>query len=211
MKLGYVASAVFGAAIALAASTASALTFDLENQPGPNNQTTLVFNDPSGLSLTITGFSDYVRGAGADTLGFISKASGGLGVDDNPQGTRLGAAEALVLTFSSKVSLTSLSIREVGQSDSFVSILDGDDNGIAGFDPLTVPNGANPQLFNVAGLPGFMGTRFVLEGQDLGNSGGGVRLAALSAVTAVPLPGTIGLLLAGVAGLAFVGRRRTAA
>lgn len=183
----------------LAAGAASATTFNFGN--GFDNQSSVVLNSPD-LTLTVSAYSDYVTGAGADTVGTINRNINGWGVSGAPDLGRLGASatetEALVLTFSRAVTLQSLSIFQPSTLGAFFSLLDSGDALLQRF---AVPTGApTPDVFNIS----YQGTTFVILGDSQGN---GVRLAGLT-VAAVPLPAASLLLASGLGLLGLFGRRR---
>lgn len=195
---------VVGTIATFSASAALALTLNFGG--GSNNLDTIVLPETDGITLTVTGFSDYPSG----TVGNITRnRANGWGVDGGPNRGALGAntsaTEALVLTFSSAVTLSTLVLTERGNNTSGVSLLDGDDNEISGF---LVPNGGATAFDLSAITPetgtSFTGTTFVLFGD---RAGGGVRLSSLT-VAPVPLPAAISLMLAALAGLGLVRRGR---
>lgn len=197
-----------GAVAAFSASAALALTFNFGG--GSDNLGSIALPEMDGITLTITAFDDYASG----TAGSIGRnRNNGWGVSGNPDRNWLGAnnsaTEALVLSFSSAVTLNSLTMTERGNNNSAFSLLDGSDDTIGRY---IVPNGGGATVFDLdaltpAGGTSFTGMSFVLLGDT---QGGGVRLSSLT-VAAVPLPAALTLMLAALGGLGLVSRRRRAA
>lgn len=190
---------VIGAIVAFSASASVALTLNFGG--GSDNLDTISFPETDGISLTVTGFSDYADGTAGD---IHRNGTNGWGIGGNPDRNWLGAngsrIEALVLTFSRSVSLESLIMTERGNNDSAFSLLDGTNNSFGRF---VVGNGSGPATFDLESV-GVQGTTFVILGDQ---QGGGVRLSGLT-FSAVPLPAPVALLLAALAWLGFTSRRK---
>jgi len=164
-------------------------------------QDTASFSTADGLSLTVSPVS-------SDDDARIAANWSGLGVSvgplDNPELERMGAGEALLLTFNLPVRLTGLEL--AGFSNGLWGVGAESAQLVSGGSTFTLGNGDAKQQGDL--------TWFALDGMPVsryhllkpGSDWSDFRLAGLQAAV-VPEPGTLGMLTLGLAGIAAVRRR----
>ena len=197
---------LLGLAMAGAFTSASALTVTTGNHPTPD-QSNLIRN---GCGLSSGGSGSPVTGCLNDnhaqlvniTSDESLEISGGQASLDSTDGTFSQASFSLV-----GGSLTSLIFNVDATANGSISFADG--SGTVGTFALS-RNGQN--FFTLTGITGgFLSfTTFNSQGQETDLVADIKQIRLAGAVTAVPEPETYALMMAGLAALGFVSRRRRA-
>ena len=194
-----------GASLATAFATASALTVTEGNNPQPNQSN--VIRNACGLATSDTGLSvqgclndDHaiVVDLTSDEVLFINGGQATVAADDGDPFSRLTIATG---------SMTSLILNIDATEDGFVTFTDG-----AGTSTPFELDASGQNFFTLTGIVGNSVT-FVTSL----TSGGAetdivdeVRQIRVAGVTAIPEPETYALMMAGLAAVGFISRRRKA-
>ena len=196
--ISHFASAACAALIATVPQLVAAATFDLTELRG-NFSAPLEITADDGLTATLSAFDEN------GNIGSMNFSRNGVGVQGAPEGGRLALAETLVFEFSNDpVSFDGVAVFEAGAEAESVQVLSG---GVL-IERLDLPaaNGNSTVEFDLSAL-NLVTNEITLVGLAPNAPGNlGVRLASLS-VTAVPLPASALLLLAGIGGLVLVRRK----
>ncbi|MEM8793596.1 MAG: hypothetical protein AAGE80_18400 [Pseudomonadota bacterium] len=216
--------------LALSAGSASAITVDFtgQNAAGPS----FIFDTfdggaPTGITVTATATEGGIsgtpvnvgrtNGGGLGVNGLRPGQTGGQ-IDDNPGGNPAQFSEFLTLTFSTPVVIETITFANAaGSNDSFTLFVDGIDADILntpGFEEDRIQSLTPEQSGSVREVDfstlALVGTIFQITDGTGQIGGDDFSVAALSFTEAIPLPAPILLLLAGLASLGLVARRRPA-
>ena len=222
VKSTTLAAAFVAAAAVLTAPIASATVYNLDfAAEGAANERGLVKNGVDNVLTFVDGLNSLdvtitATGAGPDNVGYLDGLSNnkpaGLGVcadinaglqctpssDDN-----ITSGEAVKLAFSEEVDLSGLTFRDADHNDIttssntlLIDIFDG--------------NGPMSFAFAVASATTFTGLTMIEFGFG-GTSADQFYLNGVATVNEVPLPAPVLLLMAGLAGLGVVSRKKRAA
>lgn len=199
------AGAILSAFMALPMAEAGAATvFVFGNGPDNQSQIQRILD---GRTLIVDGFDESFNTAtGTGGAGRVNQGRSGLGIAGAPENGRLAGGEALRLTFDRDVRLNSLLIHEAGGQDESFQLFGANNQLLSSF-VVSGAGGRRGDLFDGLGL---VGSSFTLVGTDPNGAGNrGIRLRAVT-VSAVPLPGALGLALGGLAVLGGLAWRRRA-
>ncbi|MEM7507519.1 MAG: PEP-CTERM sorting domain-containing protein [Pseudomonadota bacterium] len=203
-RLVPLAGAVLAAVLTLpAAGPEAATVFVFDNGPDNRSQIERMLD---GRTLIVDGFDESFNTAtGTGGTGNINQGNNGLGISGQPESGRLAGGEALRLTFDRDVRLNSLLIHESGRENESFQLFGANNQLLSSF----VVSGAGRGRGDLFDGLGLVGSTFTLVGTDPdGADNRGIRLSAVT-VSAVPLPGALGLALGGLAVLGgFAWRRR---
>ncbi|MEM7240305.1 MAG: hypothetical protein AAF501_21095 [Pseudomonadota bacterium] len=198
----------------LSVTASAATTFSFGD--GADDQARLSVQS-GGIGLTIDAFgADYDPLSGIGTAGAVNQGPNGLGVSGNPESGRIAGGEALLFTFTTPVTLTSLILHEAKRENERFQIYDSE-NRLVVSQALDGDDLSALHTLSLGGL-GISGLSFAIVGLERNRSGDdnpnrGIRVNGLTidgpiGISAVPLPAPILLSMAGLGVFGFFGARR---